>query len=365
MASAPGCGCGLSSRPTVTASHPHPAPEAHGHDDAPLLSVVAPVFNEAECLPEFFRRMLAVLDALPMRAELIFVDDGSTDTSPAALSELARTDERVQIVSLSRNFGHQVAVSAGLDHTAGDAVVVIDSDLQDPPELIPRLVEEWEGGSEVVHAVRTMRHGETRFKTWTASRFYRLIKGWTDLDIQVDAGDFRLLGRRAVDAIRAMPEQFRFLRGMAAWVGFRQSVVPYERDSRFAGATKYPLKRMLRLASTALTSFSFVPLQLASIFGFVISAITALAVPVVIVLRVLGVMGLGGQTTVLLAVMFFGGVQLVVLGIIGEYLGRIAIEVKRRPLYLVDRIECHSGVEAEPDQPGLPGEARRRPADRA
>lgn len=320
-----------------------------------MLTVVAPVFNERDSLPEFSRRMLAVLDALAMRAEVILVDDGSSDGSADVLAALAGTDGRVQVISLSRNFGHQVAVSAGLDHAGGDVVVVIDSDLQDPPELIPQLIAEWEAGSEVVHAVRTVRRGETRFKTWTAARFYRLIKGWTDLDIQVDAGDFRLFGRRAVDAIRSMPEQFRFLRGMAAWVGFRQSVVPYERDERFAGSTKYSLARMVRLASTALTSFSFVPLQLASVFGFLISAITALAVPVVIVLRVLGVMGLGGQTTVLLAVMFFGGVQLVVLGIMGEYLGRLAIEVKRRPLYVVERITRRSGVDDHPDQPGPPG----------
>ena len=191
----------------------------------------------------------------------------------------------------------------------------------------------------MVHAVRTARRGETRFKRWTASIFYRIIRSSTDLDIQMDAGDYRLFGRRAVDAVRSMPEQFRFIRGMAAWVGFEQAVVPYERDGRFAGNSKYPLRRMVRLASTALTSFSFLPLQLASVLGFLISALTAIAVPLVILLRVLGAEGLGGQTTVLLAVMFFGGVQLMVLGVIGEYLGRIAIEVKQRPLYLIARDE--------------------------
>jgi dolichol-phosphate mannosyltransferase len=300
-----------------------------------VLSVVVPVFNERETLPEFYRRVSAVLDALDRPSELIFVNDGSTDQSGEFLSKFVASDERVRVLSLSRNFGHQIAVTAGLDRARGDAVVVIDSDLQDPPELIPKLVEQWDEGSEVVHAVRIRRRGETRFKRWTASIFYRVIKSWTELDIELDAGDFRLLGRRAVDAMRSMPEHFRFLRGMAAWVGYRQSTVHYERDSRFAGASKYSLRRMLRLASTAVTSFSFVPLQLASILGFVIAGLTAIAVPVVIVLRALGASGLGGQTTVLLAVLFFGGVQLLFLGVLGEYLGRIAIEVKGRPLYLV------------------------------
>jgi dolichol-phosphate mannosyltransferase len=249
------------------------------------------------------------------------------------------TDQRVRVIALSRNFGHQIAVSAGLDEARGEAVVVIDSDLQDPPELIPELVEKWRDGYEVVHAVRTARHGETRFKRWTASAFYRLIRSWTDLNIQLDAGDFRLMGRQAVDALRSMPEQFRFVRGMTAWVGFEQTGVPYERDSRYAGDSKYPLRRMVRLAMTAITSFSFVPLQLASVFGFIVSGLAAIAVPIVVALRLLGAEGLGGQTTVLLAVLFFGGVQLLFLGVLGEYLGRISVEVKRRPLYFVDRSE--------------------------
>ena len=306
---------------------------------SPTLTVVVPVFNEQESLPEFHRRLSAVLDELPFASEILLVDDGSRDGSRALLAGMQAGDARVRVISLSRNFGHQIAVSAGLDEARGEAVVVIDSDLQDPPELIPALVDKWREGYEIVHAVRTARRGETRFKRWTASAFYRLIRSWTDLNIQLDAGDFRLMGRQAVDALRSMPEQFRFVRGMTAWVGFDQTGVPYERDSRYAGDSKYPLRRMVRLAVTAITSFSFVPLQLASVFGFIVSGLAAIAVPIVVALRLLGAEGLGGQTTVLLAVLFFGGVQLLFLGVLGEYLGRISVEVKRRPLYFVDRSE--------------------------
>jgi dolichol-phosphate mannosyltransferase len=314
-------------------------------DGSPTLTVVVPVFNEQESLPEFHRRLSTVLDGLPFASEILFVDDGSRDGSRSLLAAMRRDDPRVRVISLSRNFGHQIAVSAGLDEARGEAVVVIDSDLQDPPELIPELVAKWREGYEVVHAVRTARRGETRFKRWTASAFYRLIRSWTDLNIQLDAGDFRLMGRQAVDALRSMPEQFRFVRGMTAWVGFEQTGVPYERDSRFAGDSKYPLRRMVRLAMTAITSFSFVPLQLASVFGFIVSGLAALAVPIVVALRLLGAEGLGGQTTVLLAVLFFGGVQLLFLGVLGEYLGRISVEVKRRPLYFVDRAEHRAAPE--------------------
>jgi dolichol-phosphate mannosyltransferase len=314
------------------------------------LTVVVPVFDEQESLPEFHRRLSAVLDGLALTSEVLFVDDGSSDGSHDVLAGFRRDDPRVRVISLSRNFGHQIAVSAGLDEARGEAVVVIDSDLQDPPELIPTLVDKWREGYEVVHAVRTARRGETRFKRWTASAFYRLIRSWTDLNIQLDAGDFRLMGRQAVDALRSMPEQFRFVRGMTAWVGFEQTGVPYERDSRYAGDSKYPLRRMVRLAMTAITSFSFVPLQLASVFGFIVSGLAAIAVPIVVALRLLGAEGLGGQTTVLLAVLFFGGVQLLFLGVLGEYLGRISVEVKRRPLYFVDRAE-HRPLREPDDNP--------------
>ena len=300
-----------------------------------MLSIVVPVFNEAGCLAEFARRTFAMLSTLAMDAEILFVDDGSSDQSLMMLEQLTAQDSRVRVLSFSRNFGHQIAVTAGLHHARGDAVVIIDSDLQDPPEVIPQLVESWRSGGQVVAAVRTERRGESRFKQATATWFYRLIRRWSKLDIELNAGDFRLLDRKAVDAINAMPESFRFVRGMTAWVGFDQRSVTYVRDPRFAGETKYPLKKMVTLASTAITSFSFVPLQLAALFGLIVSSLSILAVPVVIGLRIGGVKGLGGQTTVLIAVLFFGGVQLSFLGLIGEYVGRMSIEIKRRPLYVI------------------------------
>jgi dolichol-phosphate mannosyltransferase len=242
----------------------------------------------------------------------------------------------VRVLSFSRNFGHQVAVSAGIEHARGRATIVIDTDLQDPPELIPRLIEKWRGGAEVVSAVRSTRKGEPRWRLFASRSFYRVVRRMTELDIKFDSGDYRLLDRKAVEVIRAMPERDRFIRGMTAWVGFRQETVEYERDPRFAGESKYPLRKMVRLATAAVTSFSFVPLQLAGAIGFLIAALCLLAVPVVIVARILGVTGLGGQTTVLIGVMFLGGVQLMFLGVLGEYLGRTYHEVKQRPLYVLD-----------------------------
>jgi polyisoprenyl-phosphate glycosyltransferase len=302
---------------------------------APVVSIVVPVFDEQECLPEFHRQTVDVLNGCPLSSEIVYVDDGSRDGSAAVLEKLATADERVRVVTFSRNFGHQMAVSAGLDFSRGQAVVVIDSDLQDPPELIPDLIERWESGADVVHAVREERQGESWFKTKSAALFYALIRRLTDLDLQADAGDFRLYDRRVVDALCAMPERFRFIRGMTAWVGFDQASVGYARHGRHAGASKYPLRKMIALAATAITSFSFVPLQLASVFGFIVALLAVVAVPIVIPLRLAGVEGLGNQTTVLITLLFFGGVQLVFLGLIGEYLGRIAIEIKQRPLYIV------------------------------
>lgn len=323
-----------------------------GVSDTVELSVVVPVYNEQDCLPEFHRRTAAVLDQLGLSAEIVYVNDGSSDHSAHLLGELAERDPRVRLIRFSRNFGHQIAVSAGLDASRGAAVVVIDSDLQDPPEVIVDLVAQWRSGVDVVHAVRKGRPGESRFKKGTASLFYRLIRRWTDLNIQVDAGDFRLMDRVAVDAICQMPERFRFIRGMAAWVGFNQGTVEYVRHERFAGSTKYSLSKMVHLALTAITSFSFAPLQIASVSGFVLSVITVAAVPVVVLLRILGVGGLGGQTTVLIAVLFLGGIQLVFLGILGEYVGRIYMEVKARPVYVLDpvtrRAVGHRSPEATP-----------------
>ncbi|MEZ5374320.1 MAG: glycosyltransferase family 2 protein [Microthrixaceae bacterium] len=306
---------------------------------SPELTVVAPVFDEAETIDEFHRRLTAALDAgsgvEADRCEVIYVDDGSTDGSGAALARLARLDTRVSVVTFSRNFGHQVAITAGLDRARGDAVVIIDSDLQDPPELIGELVAQWRLGAQVVHAVRDERQGESRFKLATAKWFYRGIRRLTDLDIQLDAGDFRLIDRSVVDVLTSMRERHRFVRGMVAWAGFRQVGVAYDRSARYAGHTKYPMRRMLRLAVNAVTSFSFVPLQLATLVGFVVATLALLAVPVVVVARALGSPFLSGQTTVLLVALGLGGLQMMFLGVIGEYVGRIVEEVKARPLYVV------------------------------
>ncbi len=266
--------------------------------------------------------------------ELILVDDGSTDGSTEKIRQLADKDERIRKVIFARNFGHQIAVTAGLDYARGDAVVIIDADLQDPPEVILELIAKWREGYEVVYAQRTEREGETWFKRVTASMFYRTIYRITDVKIPLDTGDFRLLDRKVVNVMNSMRERHRFLRGMSAWVGFKSIGVPYKRAARFAGSTKYPFKKMLKLALTAVTSFSYVPLQIAMWFGFISASISIIAIPVVIILRLVGSQFFYGQATTLIAVLFLGGVQLISLGILGEYVGRIYDEVKGRPLYI-------------------------------
>ncbi|NJN53396.1 MAG: glycosyltransferase family 2 protein [Anaerolineae bacterium] len=305
-----------------------------------MISIVAPVYNEEQVLPELHRRVAAVMDALGEPWELVLVNDGSRDRSALVIAELHRQDPRVKGISFSRNFGFQVAVTAGLDFASGDAVILTDADLQDPPEVYPQMVAKWREGFDVVYGVRTSREGETRFKLFTAKLFYRLIRRITKIDIPLDTGDFRLMDRRVVKAIRSMPERNRFLRGMVPWVGFRQTGVPYERASRFAGESKFSsVKQMLPFALDAITSFSYLPLQLATYLGFLMAGLSALAIILVILLRLFGPSApLLGQATTLVAVLFMGGVQLICLGIIGEYLGRIYDEVKGRPLYLIDQL---------------------------
>jgi dolichol-phosphate mannosyltransferase len=304
--------------------------------DRPVFSVVAPVWNEQPTLPLFYERVSTVLDGLGQPWELILVDDGSSDGSREVMRQLHARDPRVKMLSFSRNFAHQVAITAGLDYACGDAVVVLDSDLQDPPEVIPELVARWRQGYQVVYAVRAARAGETWFKKATASFFYRLIRRIANVDIPVDTGDFRLLDRRAADAMRSLREQHRYVRGLAAWVGFRSIGVPYQRESRHAGETKYPLKRMIRFALDGITNFSYLPLQLATYAGFFVAGLALLGILVAIGIRLFGGHELTGQATTLVSVLFLGGVQLIFLGVIGEYLGRIYDEVKRRPLYIVD-----------------------------
>lgn len=304
-------------------------------NENPTFSVVAPVYNESGSLMEFYRRASSVLQSTGESWELILIDDGSQDGSTEIIRQLAQDDEHVRPVIFARNFGHQIAVTAGLDYSRGKAVTIIDSDLQDPPEVILDLIAKWREGYEVVFAVRAEREGETAFKLWTASLFYRLIYKITDVKIPMDTGDFRLMDRRVVDVMNRMREHHRFLRGMSAWVGFKQVGVPYKRMARFAGSTKYPFRKMLKLALTAITGFSYLPLQVATILGFIAAGLSLVAAIVVIIMRAVTGAAFLGQASTLIAVLFLGGVQLISLGILGEYIGRIYDEVKGRPLYIV------------------------------
>jgi glycosyltransferase involved in cell wall biosynthesis len=297
-----------------------------------LLSVCAPVYNEEDLVAEFYRRTTAAL--APYEYELIIVNDGSKDGTAEILDQLAEQDTRLRVVHLSRNFGHQAALTAGLDHAYGDAVVMLDADLQDPPELIPQMVESWEGGSDVVYMVRAQREGESHFKLMTARWFYKLFQALAQVDLEPNSGDFRLLDRQALRALLSMGERSRFLRGMTVWVGFTQSAISYNRDARYAGETKYPFRKMLRFSLDAILSFSHTPLQLATYLGFLFSGIAFLAIPVVIILKILHSY-LPGFGTITIAILMLGGIQLIAIGVIGEYVGRIYDEVKRRPLYIV------------------------------
>jgi glycosyltransferase involved in cell wall biosynthesis len=297
-----------------------------------LLSVVSPAYNEEATIEAFYERVTAALADLPF--ELVLVDDGSTDRTRALLERIAEHDDRVRVITLSRNFGHQTALTAGLDHARGNAVVMLDADLQDPPELIPRMLGHWQNGSHVVYAVRESRDGETKFKLATARWFYKLFDRMARMNMPHQAGDFRLLDREALDALLSMRERSRFLRGMTVWVGYTQTAVPYRRDPRYAGETKYSLGRMLRLSFDALTSFSHAPLQLATALGFLFSGLAFLAIPAVLVLKAFDAY-LPGFSTITIVILLLGGIQLIAIGIIGEYVGRIYDEVKGRPLYLV------------------------------
>jgi glycosyltransferase involved in cell wall biosynthesis len=302
----------------------------------PVYSIIAPIYNESGNIQELYRRLCDVMDTTRENWELILVDDGSTDESASLIRQYAQKDSRVKSVIFARNFGHQIAVTAGLDYSRGKAVVIIDSDLQDPPEVILDLISKWKEGYQVVFAVRSEREGESWFKLFTASLFYRLISFITDVNIPLDVGDFRLLDRQVVNVLNQMREKHRFLRGMSAWVGFRQTGVPYRRAARQVGETKYPFRKMFRLAINAVTSFSYFPLQLATYIGFIAAGVSILAIPVVIAIRLWGTeTPLLGQATTLIAVLFLGGVQLISLGILGEYIGRLYDEAKGRPLYIV------------------------------
>jgi polyisoprenyl-phosphate glycosyltransferase len=310
----------------------------------PRLSVVVPLYNEAGNVAPLVERIGAVLERLRPEydSEIVLVNDGSTDDTVAAVRRAMERQRHVVLVNLSRNFGHQLAATAGIEIAGGDAVVLMDGDLQDPPELIETFVRRWRQGYDVVYAVRRTRQGESRFKVFTARAFYRVIKRLTKIAIPLDAGDFRLMSRRVVDALRRSPERHRFLRGMVSWVGFNQTAVEYDRDVRHAGTTKYPLTKMIRFAMDGITSFSDIPLRFASYFGFAVSAIAFVYALVIIGFKLFSLKPPAytpGWASTIVAVLFLGGVQLMSLGILGEYLGRVYDEVKGRPLYLISEIE--------------------------
>jgi glycosyltransferase involved in cell wall biosynthesis len=301
----------------------------------PIISIIAPIFNEEQTLPELYRRVSEVMNSTGETWELLLIDDGSTDGSTEMIRQLAQKDHHIRPVIFARNFGHQLAVTAGLDYARGKSVVIIDADLQDPPEVIVNMMKKWREGYEVVYAIRSKREGESWFKLMTASLFYRIIYRITDVKIPMDTGDFRLLDRKVVNVLKTMRERHRFLRGMSVWVGFKQTGIEYERSARYAGETKYPFKKMFKFAQDAVTSFSYLPLQLATYLGFICAGLAILAIPVVIIMRQSGTQAFSGQATTLIAVLFLGGVQLISLGILGEYIGRLFDEAKGRPLYIV------------------------------
>jgi dolichol-phosphate mannosyltransferase len=325
-----------------------------------LLSIGVPCYNEEAVLWELHSRLIAVLEQLEdTRFEIIYSDDGSHDQTPDILRQLQANDSRVRVITLSRNFGHQIAVTAGLEHARGDAVVIIDADLQDPPEVIPEMIERWRDGYEVVYGLRAGRAGETTFKLWTAKAFYRLINRLSEIEIPVDVGDFRLLDRKVVDALLAMPERDRFLRGMVSWIGFKQVAVIYDRAPRHAGQTKYPLVKMLRFALDSVISFSFVPLRLSIWVGFGAIAASFAGIVYALVIRLYTTDWVRGWASIFTAVLFLGGIQLITLGILGEYVGRIYGEVKSRPLYFVRERLGFSSVAGESERKAETGKDQR------
>jgi polyisoprenyl-phosphate glycosyltransferase len=301
-----------------------------------ILTIVVPAYNEQEVLPEFHRRVTKAISNLPLDYEILYINDGSTDSTLKVLAELRKGDPHVAIVDLSRNFGKEIALSAGLDHARGDAVVVIDADLQDPPELIPELVSAWRDGYDVVYATRSAREGESLMKRATAHLFYRAIQGVSRFKIPQDTGDFRLLSRRAVNALKQFREQHRFMKGLFAWIGYPQKSVPYRRDPRFSGETKWNYWKLWNFAIEGITSFTIAPLKIAMYLGLIV-ALGSFGYGAFIIIRTL-LFGnpVAGYPSLMVVILFLGGVQLVALGVIGEYLGRMFDETKGRPLYLVN-----------------------------
>jgi glycosyltransferase involved in cell wall biosynthesis len=299
------------------------------------LSVIIPIYNEEGNIPVLFERLNGVISKLNIKTEFLFINDGSNDNSIHLIKGLVDKNSDVKYIDFSRNFGHQVAVTAGIDHCAGKAVVIIDADLQDPPELIAELYNKWKEGYEVVYAKRKTRNGENFMKKYTAKLFYRTLQKITSIDIPVDTGDFRLVDRKIVDVLKKMPEQQKFLRGQISWIGFRQTFVEYDRDARYAGKTGYTYKKMLRFALDGITSYSNLPLKFATFTGFIVSGITFIMILYALYSRFISKNYVPGWTSLMLAVLFTGGVQLISIGIIGEYISRMNANTKNRPLYII------------------------------
>ncbi|AJI22204.1 glycosyltransferase family 2 protein [Priestia megaterium] len=298
-------------------------------------SIVVPVYNEEEVIHETYRRLTEVMHSTKEAYELLFVNDGSRDRTAEMIKEYSEQDPAVVLLDFARNFGHQIAITAGMDYARGEAVVVIDADLQDPPELILEMIEKWKQGFDVVYAKRTKRKGETYFKKQTAAMFYRFLRAMTDIDIPLDTGDFRLLDRKVCNQMNSIQEKNRFVRGLVSWVGFKQIAVEYERDERLAGESKYPLKKMLKLSMDGITSFSYKPLKLASYAGVTLSGIGFIYLLVVLYLKLFTDSTITGWSSLIVIQLFFSGIILIILGMIGEYIGRIYDETKNRPLYIV------------------------------
>ncbi len=311
-------------------------------------SIIIPVYNEEEVVQECYRRLTEVMQQTGETYELIFVNDGSRDRTATIVSQLCSNDPSVKMIDFSRNFGHQIAITAGMDNASGEAIVVIDADLQDPPELILQMIEKWNEGYDVVYATRAERKGETGFKKWSASFFYRTLNKLSDIDIPLDTGDFRLIDRKVCEAMKSLKESNRFVRGLVSWVGFRQTSISYVREERFAGETKYPLKKMLRFASDALIAFSLKPLRLASVLGSFVSLFSFVFLIWVVGQKLLNFNTTPGWASILACVLFLNGIMLIILGVLGEYVGRIYDEVKGRPLYLIQEKRNFAQMQQQP-----------------
>ena len=326
----------------------------------PTLTLVLPIYNEEAVIPELDRRLRAFLSTLEVTWEVVFVDDGSKDRSRELLRAMVRSEPRYRVFSFSRNFGHQAAITAGVDYARGDAVVVMDADLQDPPEVVSEMLSLWKQGYDVVYGVRRARRRESFFKRATAAGFYRLLRSIVGVSIPVDTGDFRLMSRRVVLTLRSLREASRFVRGMVAWIGFKQTAVHYERDGRFAGETHYPMRKMIRFAIDGITSFSSVPLRIATVLGLLAGGVGLVVAGWAVYVRLFNKAAVPGWATIMIAVTLAGSAQLLIMGIIGEYIGRIYEEVKRRPLYVLEeRLDAFAGDDGDAEALELPEEQKR------